>query len=276
MHLINQIENFRKIDEDDKIRNFLKALRPDTRINVDISKPKTLLEAIEIATICESIYENNNNDYNDESDGNMTENSNEESTNDYDEFKTESRSSVSSSKNAQEVNKYRNNSFTNLKGKSSKDYSSYKCYACNNFGHIAVNCPTRINSLNLSRNSNANKTDESDYEEEDEEERDNKNYVSRNNTGTSRGITLNRNQYNSGRTNNRVSGQLNSIFKTSLNVLYCRELGDTLVTVPGVICGTRVKACLDSGASRCAMSKTLAFKNNLVIDDDKSKFFNSH
>ena len=60
LFLINQVESFKKIDEEDKIRFFLNALKPDTRVDTSTRRPKTLLDAIDFAQQYEQMNKPNN------------------------------------------------------------------------------------------------------------------------------------------------------------------------------------------------------------------------
>ena len=50
---MNQYEKYDKCNERQKIGFFLRGLRVETRMHVNIMRPTTLLKAIEIATKCE-------------------------------------------------------------------------------------------------------------------------------------------------------------------------------------------------------------------------------
>ena len=130
------------------------------------------------------------------------------------------------------------------RNKKNRDYSNVECYNCHAFGHIARNSnKAQVNAMNPQLALT--------YDNED---------------GNSK------NSYNN---NSQRSVNTISTFRfapSKINMIHVNGLnGSKLPLISAQIYGTRISALLDSGASVCTLSQTLAKTLGIKFDNDKSK-----
>ena len=282
LSLLNQ-QNVDYCDSD-KIFFFSNALRNDTAYEVTRSNVKTLTEAIDIATTFEQFksktnHVNNINQnsiphkktYNNPNDNkkspkrfnNNNNRNNINKNNNNINYNNNKENNQINRNNVNMKNSYSKNNSTNQRSRPpnshsdsqqrSSDYrkntngTNIQCYKCDEYGHKANNCPKRLNNISLGQNKQTSDNG-SDHEGPIKDI-----------GGTNVVSTI------------RYRSSPSRFASARVNILTLNDNSTNLAFVPGNIYGSRISALLDTGASVCTLSKTLAFKLNLHIDKDDSK-----
>ena len=264
-----------KMDEKDKIFHFVNALKAEAKHEVLQRGPKSLDQAIKIATNFEELKKEsgqiNSINTNDKQDKNYKSKSDKYNNNGKKSYKNNpnntnkntnpnrkykkrfkdknfqnsnnNENNRNNSNNRKSNNRPYNNNNNSNKNNAHRDYSNMECYNCHNYGHRARDCKTQINNINpqLALGWNDKKEESSS-------------------------------QYNNDNMRNRGINTISTIkFAPQINVLSIADIAEELPQIPAQIKGVNVTALLDTGASVCTLSQTLASTLNIQFDMDKSK-----
>jgi hypothetical protein len=289
LSLLNQAPD--DYNENERIFFFTNALSMEAQHDLKRAKPRTLTEAIEIATLFDEMHpvnrqanhvnatngttnptkkkkNRNNNQVANNVNHNSNSNNNRSNNNNSNNRRSNGRNYSNRQTNGRQPNSNRsniNNSSNNTNNNNSngnksntaitrvnKDYSGYQCYKCKAYGHIARDCTSRVNAV--TNQQLAISWDNSSSEENRAQSNDN--------------------QIRNQPTVSSVRFSPSQSFQSHrLNVLtiYNSESFGQLVMVPAYIYGRKVFALLDTGASVCLISKRVADNLNLNIETDDSK-----
>ena len=289
LSLLNQAPD--DYNENERIFFFTNALSMEAQHDLKRAKPRTLTEAIEIATLYDEMHpvnrhanhvnatngnsnstkkkkNRNNSQVANTVNHNPNINSNRSNNSNSNNRRSNGRNNSNRQTNGRQPNSNRSNNNNssnntnnnNLNGNKSntanrsanKDYSSYQCYKCKAYGHIARDCTSRVNAV--TNQQLAISWDNSSSEENRAQSNDN--------------------QLRNQPTVSSVRFSPSQPFHSHrLNVLtiYNSDSFGQLVMVPAYIYGRKALALLDTGASVCLLSKRVADSLNLVIEPDDSK-----
>jgi hypothetical protein len=255
------------------------------------SKPKTLNEAIEIASLFDELHpvnrrmnnvnvgngNNNNtgtnkkkknrNNTNNQLANSINHNNNNNSSNrpnNSNNGNNNNRRSDGQQSNRQQgrqSNSNRNNNNTNNSNNrksnanrsANKDFSNYQCYKCKTYGHLARDCTRRINAI-----TNQQIAIPWNGSGSTDDDRNQSNNIDARNQMTVSSVRF-------------APSQSFNTLRVNVLTIYSSDSFGELVMVPAYIHGFKVSALLDTGASVCLISKKVANRLNLAIEPDDSK-----